>query len=66
MANGNSTSHKEIFGIVRREGQDKGHWVRIGTAFVNRDDSLTLKFDFMPTVAETGIQVRDPKLKDGQ
>ncbi len=59
MANGNS--HKEIHGVVQRDGQDKGFWSRIGTAFVNKDGSLNLKFDYLPTSAETTVQVRDPK-----
>ena len=62
--NGNSRAHKEIFGIVRREGQEKAHWARIGTAFENRDESWTLKFDFIPTDPETGIQLRDPKPRE--
>ena len=58
------TSHKEIFGIVQRDGQDKGYWTRIGTAFQNKDGSLNLRFDYLPTCRETTIQVRDPKEQD--
>jgi hypothetical protein len=26
-----------IFGVVKREGMEKGFWTRIGTAFENQD-----------------------------
>ena len=62
--NGNGSTHKEIFGVIKREGQDKAYWARIGTGFENRDGSYTLKFDFVPTDSETGIQLRDPKRRE--
>ena len=66
MANGNSNSRKEIFGVVQRDGQDKGFWTRIGTAFENKDGSFNLKLDYLPTSAETTIQLRDPKADEGK
>jgi len=48
-----------IFGVVKRGEQAKGFWTRIGTAYVNRDSSLNLRFDYLPAnLAETTIQVR--------
>ncbi len=49
---------KAIYGIVKRNA--KSYWTRIGTAFVNRDGSLNLKLDFLPSdMASITIQVRD-------
>ena len=48
-----------IFGVVKRGEGSKGFWTRIGTAFVNKDGSFNLKFDYLPSnLAETTIQVR--------
>ena len=47
-----------IYGVIQREGQDKGHWTRIGTAFVNRDGSINLRFDLFVTDPKMTIQVR--------
>lgn len=30
---------RAIFGVVQREGMEKGFWTRIGTAFQNQDGS---------------------------
>ena len=54
------TEMKAIFGITHHGKDPK--WMQIGVAFVNRDGSLNLKFDFLPTdLANTTIQVRDIK-----
>ncbi len=48
-----------IFGVVKRGEQAKGFWTRIGTAYVNRDQSLNLRFDYLPAnLVDTTIQVR--------
>lgn len=47
-----------IYGVIKREGQEKGHWTRIGTAFVNRDGSINLRFDLFVTDPKMTIQVR--------
>jgi hypothetical protein len=55
---------KTIYGVVTRDGK-KSFWTRIGTAFVNSDGSLNLKFDYVPAdLAVTTIQVRDPKERE--
>ena len=58
-------ARKELLGIVKRPGIDKGFWTRIGTAFENKDGSWTLLFDYLPTNPETGIQMREPRPKEG-
>jgi len=34
-------------------------WTKIGVAFENKDGSWNLRFDFLPTSAETTIQLRE-------
>jgi hypothetical protein len=47
---------KTVFTVVDR-GQGKSIWVRIGVGFVNRDGSLNLNLDAMPTNGK--LQVRE-------
>jgi hypothetical protein len=47
---------KTVFTVVER-GQGKSIWVRIGVGFVNKDGSLNLHLDAMPTNGK--LQVRD-------
>lgn len=59
------SNRKDVFTILPpyKEG-GKNRWVRIGSAFVNRDESITVKLDALPTTAE--LNIRDPKERDGQ
>lgn len=50
-----------LFGVVQREGMEKGFWTRIGTAFQNQDGSWNLRFDYLPTDRAVTIQMRPPK-----
>lgn len=47
-----------LFGIVQREGMEKGFWTRIGTAFQNQDGSWNLRFDYLPTDPGVTVQMR--------
>ena len=47
-----------LFGVVQREGMEKGFWTRIGTAFQNQDGSWNLRFDYVPTDRAVTIQMR--------
>ncbi|MCZ7618394.1 MAG: hypothetical protein M5U32_08805 [Myxococcota bacterium] len=47
-----------LFGVVQREGMEKGFWTRIGTAFQNQDGSWNLRFDYLPTDRAVTIQMR--------
>jgi len=51
---------KEIFGI-RKTKDGKDMWDRIGVAFENKDNSLTLIFDYFPISRETRINLKDKK-----
>ena len=46
-----------IFGVVQREGMEKGFWTRIGTAFQNQDGSWNLRFDYLPTDPTATVQM---------
>jgi hypothetical protein len=47
-----------IFGVVKRDGMEKGFWTRIGTAFQNQDGSWNLRFDYTPTDPFATVQMR--------
>ena len=63
---GTQSGYREIWGVVNRKGSDgerkkKGFWTRIGVAFENRDGSWNLRFEYVPTSAETSIHLRKPR-----
>ncbi len=53
-----------IFGVVKREGMEKGFWTRIGAAFQNHDGSWNLRFDYLPTDPAMTIQMRPVRSAD--
>jgi hypothetical protein len=48
---------KAVYTIVEREGSEKSLWVRIGSAFVNQDQSLNVKLNAVPVNGT--IHIRD-------
>ena len=48
---------KAVYCIAER-GKGRRLWLRVGTAFPNRDGSLTIRLDAMPFSDQ--LQVRDP------
>ena len=52
---------RQVFTIVERNG--KNFWVRIGTAFVNKDGSETAYLDALPVNGK--IQIRSVQAKNG-
>ena len=54
-------AYKIVYGVVQREGMEKGFWTRIGAAFENKDGSWNVKLDFLPTSMDTTLQIRDPR-----
>ncbi len=60
----NSKKAKAVFTITSN-GEGKKFWHRIGVAFVNKDDSLTVKLDALPVNAE--LHIRDfPEREDAE
>jgi hypothetical protein len=54
---------KHVYTIVERKGLEKNQWIRVGVAFVNRDQSLNIKLDAVPVNGQ--LHVRDPQ-KNGK
>lgn len=53
MSEKNETNNrKAVYTIVERGEGKKPRWVRIGIAFVNRDDSLNVILDAVPVERE--------------
>lgn len=51
----------QVYTIVEREGNEKSFWVKIGACFTNRDGSLNVYLDALPTNGR--LQIRE-KFKD--
>jgi len=52
---------KAVYTIVERKGSDRKLWIRIGTAFTNKDGSLNLRMDALPVNGELHIRDAEPK-----
>ncbi len=52
---------RPVYTIIER-GADKRYWLRIGTAFDNRDKSVNLKLDALPVNGQ--LQIRDSEPYD--
>lgn len=50
---------KEVFTVIDRGQNEKGWWVRIGSAWVNRDGSVNVKLDALPVNGT--LHIRDPR-----
>jgi len=50
---------KAVYTIVER-GPEKKYWVRIGTAFTNRDQSLNVRLDASPVNGQLHIRDAEP------
>jgi hypothetical protein len=59
-----NTNTEALFGVVQREGMEKGFWTRIGTAFQNQDGSWNLRFDYLPTDRTATVQMRPVKSRE--
>lgn len=53
-------SWKAVYTIADR-GNGRKHWVRIGTAFVNRDGSLNVRLDAVPINGQLHIRDATPR-----
>ena len=47
---------KAVYSIIERE-QSKSYWMRLGTAFINRDQSLTVYLNALPVNGK--LHIRD-------
>ena len=39
---------KAVYTIIDVEGVEKSRWIRVGTAYINRDQSLSVYLDALP------------------
>jgi hypothetical protein len=58
-SNGNS-KRKVVYTIIET-GEGKSIWRQVGAAFVNRDESLTVLLDALPTNGRLHIREAQPK-----
>jgi hypothetical protein len=47
-----------VYTIVEKPGTDKGFWAKIGSAWVNRDQSINIQLDALPVNGK--LHVREP------
>ncbi len=64
----NMRSHNrlDVMGITNyedRQGETRSWWTKIGSAFWNKDGSLNVKLDYIPTSPKQTIQIRPPREK---
>lgn len=52
---------KAVYNIIRKENMEKPIWNRVGTAWLNRDNSLNVKLDYYPV--NNQLQIRDLPIK---
>ena len=52
-----SVKIKEVYAITDRASMAKAVWSRVGTAFVNKDDSLNVVLDAIPLSGR--LQIRE-------
>jgi len=55
-------ARKEVWATAPRGEGKKDFWIRVGTAFENRDGSWSIVLDVLPTNAR--LIVRDPSERD--
>jgi hypothetical protein len=53
-------TQKDVF-TIKENGNNKGYWVKIGRAFVNKDGSLNVYLDALPINGELNIRDARPK-----
>ncbi len=59
----NGNAPKDVFNIIEEEG-GQARWVRVGTAFVNRDTSINVLLDTFPS--EGKLQIRERRRRNGK
>jgi len=55
---------KDVYAIVEKEGLEKSIWIRVGSAFPNRDGSTTILLDALPMNGK--LQVRERKARENE
>ncbi len=63
MNNTPKKKYKVVYTVVEREKDGRSFWLKVGAAFPNRDGSLSVLLDAVPTNGQ--LQIRDPKPFEG-
>ncbi len=58
----NKKSYKQVFMVEKSEDGERSFWTKVGVAFVNKDNSLTVELNAIPLSGR--LQIRDPKPKE--
>lgn len=53
------SERKDVFTVLERGDGKKSYWLKIGTAWVNKDRSLSVYLDALPINGK--LQVREPR-----
>jgi hypothetical protein len=53
-----------VYTVIDRPGMERSIWVRVGTAFTNKDDSLNVYLDALPTNGR--LNIREPREEPAQ
>lgn len=59
-----ATESKRLVAYTVKERKGDNYWTKVGAAFVNRDNSITVVLDALPLNGE--IVLREPKERDQQ
>lgn len=63
MANG--AKMLEVYTIIERPGKERSVWVKVGAAFENRDASLNVYLNALPTNGKLHIRERTQDAEQG-
>ncbi|HEY4717320.1 MAG TPA: hypothetical protein VII00_09490 [bacterium] len=57
----NNKSYKHVFMVEKSGDGERTFWTKVGVAFVNKDNSLTVELNAIPLSGR--LQIREPKQK---
>lgn len=61
MDDNNGKKQRIVYQILEKPGREKAVWMRMGTAFVNRDESINIYLDAIPY--ERKLQIREEPVR---
>ena len=56
----------QVYTIVERQGADRAFWVKVGACFSNRDGSLNVYLDALPTNGRLQIREKTESNENGE
>ena len=54
----------KVYTIVEKPGADKGFWLDIGVAIVNRDGSISVKLDALPVNGQLHLREHEQRTQE--